>query len=536
MLNDCLKQQQIPNEWRKAKVVALLKPGNDPESPKSYRPIALLCSLYKLLERMILTRLQCKIEHKLIPQQAGFRPGKSCCSQVLNLTQHIEDGFELGQITGAAFIDLTAAYDTINHRRLLAKLVMLTDDVQLTKFIRTMLSNRRFKVELNGKQSRWRNQRNGLPQGSVLSPLLFNVYTNDQPLPVATNSFIYADDLCLTTQQKTFEHVETTLASGLNELGAYYKDNHLRPNPAKTQLTAFHLKNRQADRKLNVTWNGTKLDHTNSPVYLGITLDRSLTYRNHCMKTRAKLSSRNNLLRKLHGTNWGACPHTMRTTATALCLSVAEYCCPVWARSIHRKLVDTTLNETCRLITGCIRPTATPDLYVLSGIAPPEIRRSVHSQNERTKQLTDQRHSLHHHQPVKSRLHSRNSFVSSSQPLLCKPAEARIAKWQEQWEQTDSNLKRYNIDPKERLPSGHTLPWRAWRTSNRVRSGQAATPAAKHLWGYRDSKNCMCGAATCDLNHIMTSCTHFGERPSLDDIAEMKDGYVRWLRAIADTI
>ena len=114
-------------------------------------------------------------------------------------------------------------------------------------------------------------------------PLLYNVYTNDQPLPVATNRFIYADDLCLTTQQKTFEQVETTLANELSELGAYYKQKHLRPNPAKTQLTAFHLKNRHADRKLNVTWNGTKLDHTNSPVYLGITLGRSLTYRNHCI-------------------------------------------------------------------------------------------------------------------------------------------------------------------------------------------------------------------------------------------------------------
>ena len=125
------------------------------------------------------------------------------------------------------------------------------------------------------------------------------------------------------------------------------------------------------------------------------------------MKTRAKLSSRNNLLMKLHGTNWGACPHTIRTTAKALCLSVDEYSCPVWARSTHRKLVDTTLNDTCRLITGCIRPTATPDLYVLSGIAPPEIRQSEHSQNERTKQLTYQRLSLHHHQPTKSRLHSK---------------------------------------------------------------------------------------------------------------------------------
>ena len=214
-----------------------------------------------------------------------------------------------------------------------------------------------------------------------------------------------------------FEQVENTLDSGLNELGAYYKENHPLANPAKTQLTAFHLKNRQADRKLNVTWNGTKLDHTHSPVYLSITLDRSITYRNHCLKTRAKLSSSNNVLRKMHGTNWGACPRTMKTTATALCLSVAEYCCPVWARSTHRKLVDTTLNETCRLITVCIRPTATPDLYVLSGIAPTEIRRSVHSQNERTKQLTDQRHSLHYHQPVKSRLYK--DHIGNKCTLVC---------------------------------------------------------------------------------------------------------------------
>ena len=147
------------------------------------------------------------------------------------------------------------------------------------------------------------------------------------------------------------------------------------------------------------------------------------------------------------------------------------------------------VNETCHFITGYIRPTATPDLYVLSGIASPEIRRSVHCQNERTKQLTDQRHSLHHHQPVKSRLHSRNSFVSTSQPLLCKSAEARVTKWQNQWEVTQSNLKKYDIHPKEQLPSGDTLPWRTWQMANRVRSGQAATPAAKHLWCYHLGKN-----------------------------------------------
>ena len=92
------------------------------------------------------------------------------------------------------------------------------------------------------------------------------------------------------------------------------------------------------------------------------------------------------------------------------------------------------------------------------------------------------------------------------------------------------------ISQSEQLPSGDTLPWRTWRTANRVCSGQATTPAAKHLWGYRENKHCMCGAATCDLNHIMTSCTHFGEIPSKDDIAEMEGRAVRWMSAVADTI
>ena len=146
------------------------------------------------------------------------------------------------------------------------------------------------------------------------------------------------------------------------------------------------------------------------------------------------------------------------------------------------------------------------------------------------------RQRLHHHQPVKSRLHSRNSFVSTSQPLLCKPAEAQVAMWQEQWEATQSNLKTYDVHPKEQLPSGHTLPWHTWRTANRVRSGQAATPATKHLWGYRESETCVCGVATCDLGHIMTNCRHFGGRPNRDKIAGMEDLAVRWMNAIADTI
>ena len=134
------------------KVIALLKPGKNPNSPKSYRPIALLCRVYKLLEWMLLTWIQPATEQELIKEQARLQPGKSCCTQVLNLTQHIEDCFELGMVTGAALIALTAAYDTVNHRSLLQKLFYLTEDLKLTKFVRTMLSNHHFMVELNGQK------------------------------------------------------------------------------------------------------------------------------------------------------------------------------------------------------------------------------------------------------------------------------------------------------------------------------------------------------------------------------------------------
>ena len=162
--------------------MALLLLGKDPSVAKSVRPISLLCHTYKLFQRLILNRIAEHVDAKLIPEQAGFRPGKSCTSQLLNLTEHIEDGYEKRLITGAVFVDLSADYDTVNHRRLLSKVLEITGDVHLTDLIRTMLESRRFFVVLNGKRRRWRRQRNGLPQGSVLAPMLFNIYTNDQPI------------------------------------------------------------------------------------------------------------------------------------------------------------------------------------------------------------------------------------------------------------------------------------------------------------------------------------------------------------------
>ena len=108
--------------------------------------------------------------------------------------------------------------------------------------------------KVNDKKSRWRSQKDGLSQGSVLANLLVNIFTNDQPLPTECSRFIYDDNVCITTQQSDFQHVEQILELALDEMGIYYWRIHLKPNSAKTQICCFHLRNIYAKRKFNVTW------------------------------------------------------------------------------------------------------------------------------------------------------------------------------------------------------------------------------------------------------------------------------------------
>ena len=174
-----------------------------------------------MYERPILSRITPTVEVQLSRDQAGFRSGRSCCGQVLNLVQYIEDGFQEGNITGAVFVDLTSAYDTINHRQLLTKVAKFTKNSTIVGIIQSMLTNRRFYVEMGGKRSRWRVQKNGLAQGSVLAPTLFNIYTNDQPEFDNIRRFIYADDLCIATQAASFDVIEQRLSSALEDLSRY---------------------------------------------------------------------------------------------------------------------------------------------------------------------------------------------------------------------------------------------------------------------------------------------------------------------------
>ncbi|KAI8429039.1 hypothetical protein MSG28_007610 [Choristoneura fumiferana] len=132
---------------------------------------------------------------------------------------------------------------------------------------------------------------------------------------------------------------------------------------APTALLAVVYQQRLANAELNVTFRGDVLKHNPNPKYLGVTLDRSLTYKTHLGKVAAKIRTRNNIVQKLTSTTWGASAACLRTTSLALVYSSAEYCAPVWLNSAHVSAVDSQLNHTMHLVTGCMRPTPTHWLH-----------------------------------------------------------------------------------------------------------------------------------------------------------------------------
>ena len=184
-------------------------------------------------------------------------------------------------------------------RGLTCKLLRLLPDKHMVRMIMELVRNQSFSLTTgDSKQSRLRRFKNGVPQGSVLAPLLFNIYTYNLPSMIS-RKFAYADDLALLHSSGNWKDLDGTLSQDMFTLSVYLQTWRLKLSHTKTVTAAFHLNNRETKRELKVYKNGRLLPFCTIPTYLGVKLDRSLMFRYYLVAMRKKLSSRVTLLRRL---------------------------------------------------------------------------------------------------------------------------------------------------------------------------------------------------------------------------------------------
>ena len=241
----------------------------------------------------------------------------------------------------------------------------------------------------------------------------------------------------------------------MSTLLAYLQTWRLKLSHTKTVTAAFYLNNREAKRELKANNNDRLLPFCPTPIYLGVKLDRSLTFRHHLVALRKKLSSRVTLLRRLVGLGWGAGAKTLHIATLSLVHSTAEYCAPVWCHSAHTRLIDSVLNDFLRIVTGCLRPTPTDHLPVLSSIQPAELRRMGATLSLAYRGSLDPDHILYGVLTGSSdtrqvRLRSRRPFVSAAPNLLNNLARLGIRasewtnyKWNAEYCENASRLRAF---------------------------------------------------------------------------------------------
>ena len=347
-----------------------------------------------------------------------------------------------------------------------------------------------------------------------------------------SRKFAYADDNAQGSQHKNPKYIEHTLTNDLAILEKYYRDWRLCPNPDKTEVSYFHLCNREAKESLNVTFCGKTVTFNPNPKYLGYTMDRTQTHKPHLEKVAQKLKSRNNVIQKLAGTTWGSNGNTLRTAALSLVYSTAEYCCPVWLRSAHTNKVDTQLHATLRTVTGTLNSTPLPWLPVLANIAPPNIRRGSALAREWTKiSLND---TLPIHQdlatvPPVPRLKSRNPIWKepffTNENFVFKVED----EWRELWNQETVRNKQLVTDPSDK-PKGMEEPRKIWCRLNRMRTGHGRCASMLYKWNMTTSPYCDCGDVAQSTNHIVNDCVTRKFIGGLLQLHEASPDAIHWLQ------
>lgn len=330
LTNKSISDGIFPDIFKIAKVVPIYKCKNK-EEVNNYRPISLLPTLSKILEKIYHKRIYNFLQKNeiLYNSQYGFRPKHSTHDAITELITNITDNIEEKITSLSVYLDLSKAFDTIDHNILLSKLHHYGIRGTCLNWLKSYLTNRTQYVEINNKKSEMKPVACGVPQGSVLGPLLFIIYTNDLPNSIThSHTILFADDTTIFAKSNNLTTLYDNVNSDLDSLYQWFKTNKLSLNVGKTNYMLFtNNKNVSAIQDHKIKIGDDEIEHKKMVKFLGIIIDENLNWQNHIEMTKNKISAISyslKMVKKLLP------KQTMKTLYEALIQPHIEYGITIW--------------------------------------------------------------------------------------------------------------------------------------------------------------------------------------------------------------
>ena len=454
VFNQSWNTGNFPAKWKEAILIPILKKGKDKNRKDSYRPISLLSCLSKTMERMVNKRLQIHLERNgLISQaQSGFRKNRSTEDQVAFLAQEVENAFQEKMKTIAVFFDLTKAFDKVWKEGLLLKLLKKGIGGKMFKWLESYLFHRSARVKIDGCRSHLVKIKEGVPQGGVISPTLFIVFIDDivNELSRRIAKALHADDLAIWTSQSHTSTATYLMQEAVDKVFKWSQEWLVEINKTKTESTCFSLSPEKWKETLKL--DGQEIPKQATPTYLGVKMDKTLTWGPHIEDIEKKATKKLNIMRKLAGTNWGADKNILKQVYTSTVRPHLEYASTAWttAAKSNTKKLDKVQNKGLRVITGGMKTTPLIEMEKTTGLQTLEERREerVFRQTEKMKRLSSHPLQDKLQQPTKNRLMRKSlNHISKSlktrfpEILPLQTQEVEQLRDYEEWENCSLNIR-----------------------------------------------------------------------------------------------
>ena len=375
LFNEVIKSSNTPPIWKTGCIIPLLKPDKLSDERKRYRPVSLLSPLAKTLEVLLQPTILQSVN--LANHQHGFRKSRSTVTAMHEITSHLKSGLNKNKPVDRSIlvaVDLSCAFDTVNHEILLSDISNLQLDPHINKFLAGYLRGRKTFVEFRDQKSKQRKMRQGVPQGGVLSPLLFNLYMATIPLPPAPMRLVsYADDCSIIISGPKILPLCAELNAYLNTLNNWFIERNLHISPAKSSATVFTTFSNEISIQLPIYINNTLVPTEKHPKILGVTLDPLLNFGQHVKLTKDKVTKKNSVLKSLAGTSWGTSKETLLTTFKAISKSVLSYCSPIWSPSLSNtnwNELQIAQNNGLKTSLGCVKMSDVGHIHAESKMLP----------------------------------------------------------------------------------------------------------------------------------------------------------------------